>query len=51
MPPRFLSSQTYGTAKEWYSALVDMRMARPALQDKDAAEDDDNIKISGSSVF
>ena len=44
MPPRFLPSQTYGTAKEWYAALVDMHMAQLALQYNDAAEDDDDVR-------
>lgn len=44
MPPRFLPSQTYGTAKEWYCALADMHMAQLALHYNDAAEDDDDVR-------
>ena len=44
MPPRFLPSQTYGTAKEWYSALLEMHIAQLALQYNDATEDDDDVR-------
>ena len=43
MPPRFLPSQTYNTANEWYGALTDMHMAQLALQYNDATEDDDDV--------
>lgn len=44
MPPQILPSQTYDTAREWYSALVDTHMAQLALQYNDAAEDDDDVR-------
>lgn len=44
MPPCCLPSQTYGTAKEWYNALVDMHITQLALQYNDTAEDDDDIR-------
>ncbi|KAI5860384.1 phosphotransferase family protein [Durotheca rogersii] len=44
MPTRVFPSQTYGTAEEWYGALVDMHMAQLALQHNDTTENDDDVR-------
>ena len=43
MPLQILPSQTYETAREWYSALADMHMAQLVVQYNDATEDDDDV--------
>ena len=44
MPLQLLPSQTYDTAKEWYSTLADMHMAQLVVQYNDATEDDDDVR-------